>query len=127
MRKQNLFRHIRNECIGIPPKFPCQYCTVKYRRKEDLLHHMKKKHEGIDGISLSSITRAQALTTSTTTPAAMTTDQILTSRLQMEVTAQQQQQQQHEQLLQKDNKIGSEYLISDSEDLYYQPKWHYGF
>lgn len=120
---------MRNECIGVPPKFPCQHCTVKYRRKEDLLHHMKKKHEGIvvDGsANLSSAAAARTQSFSVTIP----TEQTLTSRLQMEVSAQQQHiQHQQQLLLKKDNKMVSEYSISDSsDDLYsYQPKWNYGF
>lgn len=47
LRKANLLRHVRHECIGIPPQFQCHYCPVKYRRKEDLVRHIRTKHEAI--------------------------------------------------------------------------------
>lgn len=37
-------RHIRNECINIPHRFCCKWCVSKYRRKEDLLRHLRTKH-----------------------------------------------------------------------------------
>lgn len=45
LRKANLLRHVRHECIGIPPQFECNHCTSRYRRKEDLVRHIRNKHQ----------------------------------------------------------------------------------
>lgn len=47
LRKANLLRHARHECIGIPPQFHCHFCVSKYRRKEDLVRHVRNKHESV--------------------------------------------------------------------------------
>ncbi|XP_055918381.1 zinc finger protein with KRAB and SCAN domains 5-like [Eupeodes corollae] len=44
LRKAHLKRHMRNECIDVPPKFCCEICPSKYRRNEDLKRHMSKVH-----------------------------------------------------------------------------------
>ena len=44
LRKANLVRHVRHECIGVPPHFNCNICSAKYRRKEDLVRHIRTKH-----------------------------------------------------------------------------------
>lgn len=35
---------MRDECIGIPPRFNCDYCDSKFRRKYHLVRHMASKH-----------------------------------------------------------------------------------
>ena len=49
LRKRHLQRHMRDECIGIPPRFNCEYCDSKFRRKYHLVRHMASKH-GIQNI-----------------------------------------------------------------------------
>ncbi|XP_055379444.1 zinc finger protein 236-like [Condylostylus longicornis] len=44
LRKAHLKRHMRNECIGVPPKFCCDICPSRYRRNEDLKRHLAKVH-----------------------------------------------------------------------------------
>lgn len=104
LRKPNLMRHMRNECIGVPPKFPCQYCTVKYRRKEDLMHHTKTKHKVVMDEMLAAAPSSNVV------------------RLQMA----------HEQPTvnvsntdQLPDKVLMDFPLVDS-GLFFQPKWHYG-
>lgn len=35
---------MRDECIGIPPRFHCELCTAKFRRKYHLVRHKASKH-----------------------------------------------------------------------------------
>lgn len=35
---------MRDECIGIPPRFHCEYCPSKFRRKYHLVRHLSSKH-----------------------------------------------------------------------------------
>lgn len=35
---------MRDECIGIPPRFQCSLCTSKFRRKYHLVRHLNSKH-----------------------------------------------------------------------------------
>lgn len=58
LRKRHLQRHMRDECIGIPPRFHCEYCPSKFRRKYHLVRHLSSKH-GIPKIFNSSITLTQ--------------------------------------------------------------------
>lgn len=44
LRKRHLQRHMRDECIGIPPRFHCEYCPSKFRRKYHLVRHLSSKH-----------------------------------------------------------------------------------
>lgn len=44
LRKRHLHRHMRDECIGIPPRFPCELCPSKFRRKYHLVRHHNSKH-----------------------------------------------------------------------------------
>lgn len=44
LRKRHLQRHMRDECIGIPPRFHCELCPSKFRRKYHLVRHMTSKH-----------------------------------------------------------------------------------
>lgn len=44
LRKRHLQRHMRDECIGIPPRFQCSMCTSKFRRKYHLVRHLNSKH-----------------------------------------------------------------------------------
>uniref|UniRef100_A0A4Y0BLF2 BTB domain-containing protein n=1 Tax=Anopheles funestus TaxID=62324 RepID=A0A4Y0BLF2_ANOFN len=44
LRKRHLQRHMRDECIGIPPRFHCDHCESKFRRKYHLVRHMLSKH-----------------------------------------------------------------------------------
>uniref|UniRef100_A0A182HNU6 C2H2-type domain-containing protein n=1 Tax=Anopheles arabiensis TaxID=7173 RepID=A0A182HNU6_ANOAR len=44
LRKRHLQRHMRDECIGIPPRFHCDHCDSKFRRKYHLVRHMLSKH-----------------------------------------------------------------------------------
>uniref|UniRef100_A0A1B0DAM6 C2H2-type domain-containing protein n=1 Tax=Phlebotomus papatasi TaxID=29031 RepID=A0A1B0DAM6_PHLPP len=44
LRKRHLQRHMRDECIGIPPRFNCSLCPSKFRRKYHLVRHLNSKH-----------------------------------------------------------------------------------
>lgn len=33
------------ECIGVEPKFWCEYCSSRYKRKEDLKRHVLMIHK----------------------------------------------------------------------------------
>ncbi|XP_055686366.1 longitudinals lacking protein, isoforms H/M/V-like isoform X4 [Lutzomyia longipalpis] len=44
LRKRHLQRHMRDECIGIPPRFNCSMCPSKFRRKYHLVRHLNSKH-----------------------------------------------------------------------------------
>lgn len=35
---------MRDECIGIPPRFECELCPSKFRRKYHLVRHMSARH-----------------------------------------------------------------------------------
>lgn len=59
LRKRHLQRHMRDECIGIPPRFNCDHCDSKFRRKYHLVRHMASKHgiqmDKVIGSGLSSV------------------------------------------------------------------------
>lgn len=40
---------MRDECIGIPPRFECEFCPSKFRRKYHLVRHLNSRHS--DSIS----------------------------------------------------------------------------
>lgn len=44
LRRRHLQRHMRDECIGIPPRFHCELCPSKFRRKYHLVRHLSSKH-----------------------------------------------------------------------------------
>ena len=44
LRKRHLQRHMRDECIGIPPRFKCDLCPSRFRRKYHMVRHMNSKH-----------------------------------------------------------------------------------
>ncbi|CRK89085.1 CLUMA_CG002584, isoform A [Clunio marinus] len=44
LRRRHLQRHMRDECIGIPPRFHCEMCPSKFRRKYHLVRHLSSKH-----------------------------------------------------------------------------------
>lgn len=44
LRKRHLQRHMRDECIGIPPRFECELCPSKFRRKYHLVRHLNARH-----------------------------------------------------------------------------------
>lgn len=44
LRKRHLQRHMRDECIGIPPRFECEFCPSKFRRKYHLVRHLNSRH-----------------------------------------------------------------------------------
>lgn len=44
LRKRHLQRHMRDECIGIPPRFECELCPSKFRRKYHLVRHLSARH-----------------------------------------------------------------------------------
>lgn len=46
LRKRHLQRHMRDECIGIPPRFECEFCPSKFRRKYHLVRHLNARHNG---------------------------------------------------------------------------------
>lgn len=46
LRKRHLQRHMRDECIGIPPRFSCELCPSKFRRKYHMVRHIQSKHSG---------------------------------------------------------------------------------
>lgn len=35
---------MRDECIGIPPRFECEFCPSKFRRKYHLVRHLNSRH-----------------------------------------------------------------------------------
>lgn len=35
---------MRDECIGIPPRFECEMCPSKFRRKYHLVRHLNARH-----------------------------------------------------------------------------------
>lgn len=43
--KRHLYRHQKEECIGVEPKFRCEICFKLFRRKYHLSRHMTNKHE----------------------------------------------------------------------------------
>nr|CAI5865335.1 unnamed protein product [Callosobruchus analis] len=45
--KRHLYRHQKEECIGVEPKFKCEVCSNMFRRKYHLSRHMSNRH-GID-------------------------------------------------------------------------------
>lgn len=44
LRKRHLQRHMRDECIGIPPRFTCELCPSRFRRKYHMVRHLTSKH-----------------------------------------------------------------------------------
>ncbi|XP_026840640.1 longitudinals lacking protein, isoforms H/M/V isoform X4 [Drosophila persimilis] len=44
LRKRHLQRHMRDECIGIPPRFNCEFCSSRFRRKYHMVRHLVSKH-----------------------------------------------------------------------------------
>lgn len=44
LRKRHLQRHMRDECIDIPPRFSCDLCTSQFRRKYHMVRHLTSKH-----------------------------------------------------------------------------------
>ncbi|XP_075169642.1 longitudinals lacking isoform X5 [Haematobia irritans] len=44
LRKRHLQRHMRDECIGIPPRFSCDLCPSRFRRKYHMVRHLTSKH-----------------------------------------------------------------------------------
>lgn len=44
VRKKHVLRHIRYECVNVPPRFYCANCTKFYRQSNALLHHVRQKH-----------------------------------------------------------------------------------
>ncbi|KAF7272348.1 hypothetical protein GWI33_014897 [Rhynchophorus ferrugineus] len=45
--KRHLYRHEKEECIGIEPKFRCEICMSMFRRKYHLSRHLFNRH-GVD-------------------------------------------------------------------------------
>lgn len=41
---------MRDECIGIPPRFECEFCPSKFRRKYHLVRHLNARHSDIVGV-----------------------------------------------------------------------------
>lgn len=44
LRKRHLQRHMRDECIDIPPRFSCDLCPSRFRRKYHMVRHLVSKH-----------------------------------------------------------------------------------
>ncbi|KAG5670102.1 hypothetical protein PVAND_000385 [Polypedilum vanderplanki] len=44
LRRRHLQRHMRDECVNIPPRFHCEMCPSKFRRKYHLVRHLNSKH-----------------------------------------------------------------------------------
>lgn len=44
VRKKHVLRHIRYECVNVPPRFHCANCAKYYRQSNALLHHIRQKH-----------------------------------------------------------------------------------
>lgn len=61
---------MRDECIGIPPRFECELCPSKFRRKYHLVRHLSARHNltvpNVD-IKSSSVLPAQSSKSLTTT------------------------------------------------------------
>lgn len=62
LRKRHLQRHMRDECIGIPPRFHCDICPSKFRRKYHLVRHLHSKH-GIIPPKLNESSSSSSITT----------------------------------------------------------------
>lgn len=44
VRKKHVLRHMRYECVNVPPRFHCANCLKNYRQSNALLHHIRQKH-----------------------------------------------------------------------------------
>lgn len=44
VRKKHVLRHIRYECVNVPPRFYCANCSKQYRQSNALFHHIRQKH-----------------------------------------------------------------------------------
>lgn len=44
LQKRHVRRHIRYECINVPPHYHCANCSKHYRQSNALLHHIRQKH-----------------------------------------------------------------------------------
>lgn len=44
VRKKHVLRHMRYECVNVPPRFHCANCLKSYRQSNALLHHIRQKH-----------------------------------------------------------------------------------
>ena len=53
LRKRHLQRHMRDECIGIPPRFECDFCPSKFRRKYHLVRHLNARHNNANSSTAS--------------------------------------------------------------------------
>ncbi|KAH1002496.1 hypothetical protein HUJ04_008579 [Dendroctonus ponderosae] len=42
--KRHLYRHEKEECVGVQPKFKCDSCGIMFRRKYHLSRHTISKH-----------------------------------------------------------------------------------
>lgn len=42
--KRHLYRHEKDECVGVKPKFRCDICPNMFRRKYHLSRHMFNRH-----------------------------------------------------------------------------------
>lgn len=42
--KRHLYRHQKEECVGVEPKFRCEICSNMFRRKYHLSRHMFSRH-----------------------------------------------------------------------------------
>lgn len=42
--KRHLYRHQKEECVGVEPKFRCDICSNMFRRKYHLSRHMFSRH-----------------------------------------------------------------------------------
>lgn len=45
--KRHLYRHEKEECVGVEPKFKCDICFNMFRRKYHLSRHLFNRH-GVD-------------------------------------------------------------------------------
>nr|XP_023019716.1 longitudinals lacking protein, isoforms A/B/D/L isoform X7 [Leptinotarsa decemlineata] len=42
--KRHLYRHQKEECVGVEPKFKCEICSHRFRRKYHLSRHIFNRH-----------------------------------------------------------------------------------
>lgn len=79
LRKRHLQRHMRDECIGIPPRFECEFCPSKFRRKYHLVRHLNSRHSDMitkenTGIKVNSRMKTESTSSAAAAAAAASTN-----------------------------------------------------
>lgn len=84
---------MRDECIGIPPRFECEFCPSKFRRKYHLVRHLNARHNGhgtFTDIKVESPVASTSITPTTTISAinaATVTNENEPDRVALDLTA----------------------------------------